>query len=96
MPKIFNNKTEKVGDDLKKDIESGSKIDVAAAIFSMYGFEALKKELLEIEQLRFIFTDPTFVEINKNNKEQRQFEINSNLRKKLSVALILKLILKTN
>lgn len=82
MPKIFNNKTEKVGDDLKKDIESGSKIDVAAAIFSMYGFEALKKELLEIEQLRFIFTDPTFVEINKNNKEQRQFEINSNLRKK--------------
>lgn len=82
MPKIFDNKTEKVGDDLKKDIESGSKIDVAAAIFSMYGFEALKKELLEIEQLRFIFTDPTFVEINKNNKEQRQFEINSNLRKK--------------
>lgn len=82
MSKIFDNKTEKVGDELKKDIESGSKIDVAAAIFSMYGFESLKKELSEIEQLRFIFTDPTFVETNKQNKEQRQFEINSNLRKK--------------
>lgn len=82
MPKIFNNKTDKVGDELKKDIKSGSKIDVAAAIFSMYGFEALKKELSNIDQLRFIFTDPTFVEINKQRKEQRQFEINANFRKK--------------
>ena len=82
MLKIFNNKTEKIGDELKKDIKNGSKIDVAAAIFSMYGFESLKKELSDIEQLRFIFTDPTFVEINKQKKEQRQFEVNANFRKR--------------
>ncbi len=57
MIKNFNNKTEKVGDDLKNTIKKGSKLDIAAAIFSIYGFESLKKELKEIEELRFIFTD---------------------------------------
>lgn len=82
MTKNFNNKTEKVGDELKKDIKDDVKINVAAAIFSMYGYEALKKELSKIDKLRFIFTDPTFVEVSKSKKEQKQFEINSNLRKK--------------
>jgi len=78
----FNNKTEKVGDDLKKMITAGSKIDMAAGIFSIYGYEALKKELNKINQLRFIFTDPTFIELDKNKREQKQFQINSNNRKK--------------
>lgn len=82
MLKIFNNKTEKLGDELKSDIRNGSKISIAAAIFSMYGFEALKKELSKIDKINFIFTDPTFVEVSKDSKEQKQFNINSNLRKK--------------
>jgi len=82
MIKNFNNKTEKVGDEIKQDIKSNSKIDVAAAIFSIYGFQVLKKELSKIDKLRFVFTDPTFVEINKKKKEQRKFEINSNSRKR--------------
>ena len=45
MLKNFNNKTEKVGDELKKDIKVGSKVNVAAAIFSIYGYESLKAEL---------------------------------------------------
>jgi hypothetical protein len=45
MIKHFNNKTQKVGDDLKTTLEKGSKISIAAAIFSIYGFESLKKEL---------------------------------------------------
>jgi SNF2 family DNA or RNA helicase len=82
MIESFNNKTDKVGDDLKESISKGSKIDIAAGIFSIYGFQSLKTVLKKIERLRFIFTDPTFVEIDKNKREQRQFEINSNLRKK--------------
>ena len=54
MIKHFNNKTQKVGDDLKTTLEKGSKISIAAAIFSIYGFESLKKELKNIEELRFI------------------------------------------
>lgn len=82
MLKNFNNKTEKAGDELKKDIKSGSKVNVAAAIFSIYGYESLKSELKNIEELRFIFTDPTFVEMDKANREQRLFEIHANDRKK--------------
>jgi len=78
----FNNKTNKVGDDFKENIASDSKIDIAASIFSIYGFASLKKELNKIAQLRFIFTDPTFIELDKDKREQRQFIINSNHRKK--------------
>ncbi len=82
MIKNFNNKSEKVWDDLKKSITKWSKLDIAAAIFSIYGYESLKKELNNIEQLRFIFTDPTFVEIDKKSREQKMFEITSNNIKK--------------
>ena len=78
----FNNKTEKVGDDLKQTLRKNSRLHVAAAIFSIYGYESLKKELGKIEQLNFIFTDPLFVKTDKEKREQRQFEINANFRKK--------------
>ena len=48
MIQSFNNKTEKVGDDFKKEIKKDSKIDIAAGIFSIYGYEVLKKELKKI------------------------------------------------
>lgn len=78
----FNNRTDKVGDDLGKNIGKESKLQVAAGIFSIYGFEALKSELKKIESLRFIFTDPTFIELDKNNREQKQFCLNKSLRQK--------------
>lgn len=82
MIKHFNNKTQKVGDDLKETITKSSKMSVAAAIFSIYGFESLKKELKNIEELRFIFTDPTFIEVDKKNRQEKMFEILANDRKK--------------
>ncbi|MBZ0181771.1 MAG: DEAD/DEAH box helicase family protein [Melioribacteraceae bacterium] len=82
MIKSFNNKTDKAGDDLKSIIQKGSKIDIAAGIFSIYGYESLKNELSKIEKLRFIFTDPTFIETDKNKREHKQFQINSILRQK--------------
>ncbi len=82
MIKSFNNRTEKAWDDLKKTIKKGSKVNLAAAIFSIYWYESLKTELNKVDWLRFIFTDPTFVETDKNNREQKMFEINANNRKK--------------
>jgi hypothetical protein len=80
MIKIFNNKIDKVGDDLKINITTSCRLDVAAGIFTIYGFESLKKELKKIEHLNFIFTDPTFIEADKNQRELKQFEISSALR----------------
>jgi len=76
MIKNFNNKTEKVGDDLKNTIKKGSKLDIAASIFSIYVFESLKSELRNIDELRFIFTDPTFIELDKK-KTSRKIILNS-------------------
>ena len=53
---VFDNKINKFGDDLKKELKSGDKCNIASAVFSMYGFNELKEQLNRIEEFRFIFT----------------------------------------
>ncbi|WP_226373807.1 hypothetical protein [Anoxybacillus kestanbolensis] len=58
---IDNKQTGLVGDVLKEYITKGSKLSVAAAHFTLYAFVELKKELSQLEEFRFIFTEPAFV-----------------------------------
>lgn len=55
--KVIRNVNETLKDDLALELQKGSMLSIVAADFSMYAFEALRKELSEIEELRFIFTD---------------------------------------
>lgn len=71
---MFNNTTKVVKDDLVKKIQSGSKVSVAAACFSIYAYQALKHELEHCDEFRFIFTSPTFI-AEKTPKERREFYI---------------------
>lgn len=71
---IINNKDKLLKDDLSSEIKKGSKLSIAAACFSIYAFQELKKELSGIDELRFIFTSPTFVK-EKFKKEKREFYI---------------------
>jgi hypothetical protein len=71
---IFNNTTKVVRDDLVKMIVKGSCVSIAAACFSIYAFQELKAQLKDIDELRFIFTSPTFV-AEKTTKEKREFYI---------------------
>ena len=71
---IFNNTTKVVRDDLVKKIRSGSRVSIAAACFSIYAYQELKEQLESCEELRFIFTSPTFV-AEKSQKERREFYI---------------------
>ena len=73
-PKQFNNITERVIDDLKTSLTPKSRLSIAAASFSIYAFEALKEELEQIDELRFIFTSPTFNQ-EKAKKQKRDFFI---------------------
>ena len=62
---LINNTTKTLKDDLSVEIKQGSKVSIAAACFSIYAFQELKAQLSQIDELRFIFTSPTFVtEIN--------------------------------
>ena len=71
---LINNTTKTLRDDLAVEIKDGSRLSVAAACFSIYAFQELKKELQGIEELRFIFTSPTFT-TEKAKKEKREFYI---------------------
>ena len=71
---IFNNTTKVVRDDLEKVITPGSRIAIAAACFSIYAYQELKDQLEACDELRFIFTSPTFV-AEKTPKERREFYI---------------------
>lgn len=70
----FNNTTQRVIDDLKKEIRRGGKLKIAAASFSIYAYEALKKELEKIDELQFLFTSNVFTK-EKIPKEAREFYI---------------------
>lgn len=71
---LIDNRNKKLKDDLSFELKSGSKMSIAAACFSIYAFQELKKELKDIEELRFIFTSPSFTTENAP-KEKREFYI---------------------
>ena len=71
---LFDNVTRTVRDDLAVTINPHSRLSIAAACFSIYAFQELKTELEEIDELRFIFTSPTFT-TEKAKKEKREFYI---------------------
>ena len=72
--RIIDNINETLKDDLSVEIKQGSKVSIAAACFSIYAFQELKDELKGIDELRFIFTSPTFT-TEKAKKEKREFYI---------------------
>lgn len=76
--KIIDNVSDVLGDDLKAELKPGSRLRIAASTFSIYAFEALKRELESIDELQFIFTSPTFNTAKATDKpapERRMFEV---------------------
>lgn len=69
--KFLDNVNSRVIDELKIDIKRGSKLKIIAASFSIYAFEALKDELEDIDELKFIFKDKVFTkeEVQKTARE---------------------------
>ncbi len=53
----------KLGDYLKSQIKPGSQLFVVSANFTIYAYQALKDNLDAIGNMRFLFGDPSFLEI---------------------------------
>lgn len=51
---LDNRKNGKVGDELRKYLSTETKLSVMSSLFSIYGFEALKKELKTVDGARFL------------------------------------------
>jgi superfamily II DNA or RNA helicase len=75
---IIDNINHLLAADLKQTIRAGARVKIAAATFSIYAYEALKKELEKAHSLEFIFTAPTFLPeqaTDRFRKEHREFQI---------------------
>ena len=81
-PKVLDNKKYRVVDELKAELRKGSKLSVISAYFTIYAYAELKKELSKIDNMRFIFTEPTFV--HKDQELIREYYIERKPEKKIS------------
>lgn len=63
---IDNKRGKKVYEELGNNMRMKSKLSVISAYFTIYAFEKMKEDLARIDSMRFIFTEPTFV----NNEEE--------------------------
>ncbi len=70
----FDNRTSIVYDDMVARLKASDKVAVAAAYFSMYGFEELRSQLEACEEFRFIYTEPTYLK-DQVDKQEREFYI---------------------
>ena len=89
----IDNVTIKLGEDLKKNLDNHSKMNLCAAYFSMFAFKELKKELSKIKEFNFLFNSPTFLKEENTNKKQKEFFIPQ--KKELKIRKNLKKFNKT-
>lgn len=70
----IDNESRTLKEDLVSEIREGSIISIAAASFSIYTYDQLKKELENIDEFKFIFTSPTFI-ADDLKKESAEYDI---------------------
>ncbi|ACB83959.1 helicase-related protein [Natranaerobius thermophilus] len=80
---LDNKRNGKVGEELKKNIKKGSKLSVISAYFTIYAFKELYNELKKVDEMRFIFTEPSFTK-DKQEEIKRQYFIDRSTESKLS------------
>lgn len=71
---FIDNVSQTLKQDLISNVGRDCKIAIAASCFSIFAFQEMKKQLLDIDELRFIFTSPAFI-TEKAKKECREFYI---------------------
>jgi hypothetical protein len=76
--KLIDNINDLLGDDIQRSIKPGARLKIAASCFSIYAYEALKRELEKVESFEFIFTSPAFTPDEVTDavkKERREFHM---------------------
>lgn len=74
QPDFFDNKVNIVKDDLVKKVKEGSRVSIAASVFSLYAYQELKAQLSDVGEFRFLFTSQSFTK-ERPPKEKREFYI---------------------
>ena len=67
-----------VADFIRAKTQSGSKLSIVSAYFTIYAYDALKEELESIEHLDFLFGEPSFVNrLDPSKTEKKAFIIDA-------------------
>ena len=68
-----------VSDFLKGKIQSGSRLSVVSAYFTIYAYDALREHLDQIEHLDFLFGEPRFIaSLDPDKTEKKAFILDGN------------------
>jgi hypothetical protein len=62
-----------MGDFLKQKIQVNAELSFVSAYFTIYAFEALKRQLLQIDHLDFLFGEPRFIRTIDPDKTDTKF-----------------------
>ena len=64
-----------VADFLRDKIQDGSDLSIVSAYFTIYAFDKLRDELTNIKELRFLFGEPSFINIDPDKTESKAFQL---------------------
>ena len=84
-PKVLDNKKYRVVDELKEELNKGSKLSVISSYFTIYAYAELKKELSRIAGMRFLFKEPSFVK--KDEEEEKRNIVSSTYVKNINIVI---------
>jgi SNF2 family DNA or RNA helicase len=74
-----NHRRGNVADFLKAKVQTGSRLSVVSAYFTIYAYEALKDKLDQIEHLNFLFGEPRFISsLDPEKTEKKAFILDGN------------------
>ena len=79
---VIDNINTKIGEELKSELDSKTKLKICSAYFSIFGYSKLKKELSKIKEFQFLFNSPTFFDNESKNRKQKEFFIPPYMREK--------------
>jgi hypothetical protein len=74
-----NHKRGVVADFLRAKIQSGSRLSVVSAYFTIYAYDALREYLDQIDHLAFLFGEPRFISsLDPDKTETKAFILDGN------------------
>lgn len=67
-----------VADFLKQKLRDNSRVSIVSAYFTIYAFEALKEQLARIDNLQFLFGEPSFINrLDPTKTQKKEFILES-------------------
>ncbi|MBY4798362.1 hypothetical protein K6V98_08385 [Collinsella sp. AGMB00827] len=82
MQYLDNTGQHRLGDALRNAIDNDAKLSIIASYFTVFAYGELRDEFSRVDELRFIFDEPTFVKHMESDKVPHEFVVSRRTREK--------------